>query len=1172
MLQFESLEQRQLLTSSTPNVTLIGLNAPSAMAISSGGSLYVANSGSNTVSVFAPESTVPSSTLVGLADPDALAFNSSGNLYVANFNSTTVSVFLPGSTTAGITLSGLVNPNALAFDSSGNLYVSNGGNDTVSKFAPGATKPSATLSGLPTGNEPAALIFDSHGNLYVANSSAGSVGTTISEFTPGSTKPSASLTGLNGPVAMAFNSLGNLFVANAGNNTISAFVAGSSKPAATFTGLNDPVALAFDATGNLFVANNGFGSGNSVSEIVAGNVTPTITLTGVASPEALLFDSSGNMFVANGSGTTVSEFTAALAGPSLTATSTTLSYTEQSGAQVIDSGITISDPESPTITGATIAITSGFSSTADTLSFATQNGISGTFNSSAGTLVLSGTASIANYQAALRAVTFTSTVTSNGSRVVSFTVNDGTSSSTAVTRTIGLENFSATHLAITAQPTGVTAGAGFVLTVAAEDSLGTVATGYTGSVTLSLSNNPGGSTPGGNLIVAVTNGVAVFSSLTLNRVGVGYRFTATSSTLSAATTGNISVVPGTASQFVVSPAFPTNVTAGAPFGFTVAAIDAEGNLANYTGSVAVSLAINPGSSALTGTTSVSAVGGVAVFSGLKLNNVATGYELSIAGGALPTLLVGPFNVTALGVATHLVMQSSPPSTLAPGAAFGVSVVAEDDFGTIDTSFSGNVALSLASNPGASTLTGTVSALATAGVVSFAGVSLNNPGLAYVAQATSGGLTAGKTSAFNVVGTLTINASAANSPAQITFIDATDFQVVLNGGPATTYSTAAATKFVFNGPAGTFSQVIFADPFNHYTATQSLTATQLVEGGFEFDANNVANLFVYVSSGQSTATVNVGSGSGSNFFVGDTAGKYSYIADPALGLYSELSGFASENVIGSGGTTYAYVYSASHGAFIGDAGGSSYTGGGVSLALSSFSQEFAVGAADGSDTVTLNTEGGSFVGQPSFSYVSGTFNGAPFLIGALMAANVTAQATNATDPAFFYSYPSDTFAGTPGTSSLTGIATGFASFAAFVTQATGFQSVTVQESGSGTDVANLTSPGNGTFTETPTASTLVVGVSVITVNTFFNSSGTLVPIASKVNATGTGSDTANLYDESGSNALVAQTTQATLTTSVNTVNVMQFGKVNAYQTAGNNNTVHEQALDFALSTVGNWTHI
>ena len=72
--------------------------------------------------------------------PRRLAFDASGNLYVANSGNDTVSKFAPGSTHAQRTLTGLIRPFALAFDGSGNLYVANSGN-TVSKFAPGSTTP-----------------------------------------------------------------------------------------------------------------------------------------------------------------------------------------------------------------------------------------------------------------------------------------------------------------------------------------------------------------------------------------------------------------------------------------------------------------------------------------------------------------------------------------------------------------------------------------------------------------------------------------------------------------------------------------------------------------------------------------------------------------------------------------------------------------------------------------------------------------------------------------------------------------------------------------------------------------------------------------------------------------------------------------------------------------------
>ncbi|MCP6768969.1 hypothetical protein NL529_29410, partial [Klebsiella pneumoniae] len=87
-------------------------------------------------------------------------------------------------------------------------------------------------------------------------------------------------------------------------------------------------------------------------------------------------------------------------------------------------------------------------------------------------------------------------------------------------------------------------------------------------------------------------------------------------------------------------------------------------------------------------------------------------------------------------------------------------------------------------------------------------------------------------------------------------------------------------------------------------------------------------------------------------------------------------------------------------------------------------------------------GGGFVGQPSFSYVSGTSNGQPFLIGALFCASVTTIATNPSDTAFYYSYSGDTFTGDINGAVLTGSAAEFATFSTFVSQASGFQNVSV----------------------------------------------------------------------------------------------------------------------------------
>jgi hypothetical protein len=111
------------------------------------------------------------------------------------------------------------------------------------------------------------------------------------------------------------------------------------------------------------------------------------------------------------------------------------------GAPVtLDGALTVSDVDSGgNLTGATVAISSGFLA-GDTLAFANQNGITGSYNAATGVLTLSGKASIANYQAALDSITY-GFGPSNGdptqggdtSRTISWSVSDGVANSATAT-------------------------------------------------------------------------------------------------------------------------------------------------------------------------------------------------------------------------------------------------------------------------------------------------------------------------------------------------------------------------------------------------------------------------------------------------------------------------------------------------------------------------------------------------------------------------------------------------------------------------------------------------------------------------------------------------------------------------------------------------------------------
>ena len=92
----------------------------------------------------------------------------------------------------------------------------------------------------------------------------------------------------------------------------------------------------------------------------------------------------------------------------------------------------------PTLAGATVWIAGNYQAGEDVLSFANTATITATWNAATGTLTLTGSDTVANYQAALRAVKYqnTSDNPSAVTRTVSFQVSDGALDSNVLTRSI----------------------------------------------------------------------------------------------------------------------------------------------------------------------------------------------------------------------------------------------------------------------------------------------------------------------------------------------------------------------------------------------------------------------------------------------------------------------------------------------------------------------------------------------------------------------------------------------------------------------------------------------------------------------------------------------------------------------------------------------------------------
>jgi Regulator of chromosome condensation (RCC1) repeat len=103
-----------------------------------------------------------------------------------------------------------------------------------------------------------------------------------------------------------------------------------------------------------------------------------------------------------------------------------LEYQSQTSPVEVTGALTLNDVGDATIGGATVSVTSGFAAGEDAELFTNQNDITGSYDSTTGVLTLSGDDTIANYQAALCSVEFSTSDSSASpaARVVSFQVTD----------------------------------------------------------------------------------------------------------------------------------------------------------------------------------------------------------------------------------------------------------------------------------------------------------------------------------------------------------------------------------------------------------------------------------------------------------------------------------------------------------------------------------------------------------------------------------------------------------------------------------------------------------------------------------------------------------------------------------------------------------------------------
>ena len=195
-------------------------------------------------------------------------------------------------------------------------------------------------------------------------------------------------------------------------------------------------------------------------------------------------------------------------------------------ASVLDPQLQVFDADSTSLASATVSISQGFVGT-DLLSAQVAPGITASYNAGTGVLALMGTASLADYQAVLRTLSFRSgadpsvAVGGFSSRTITITVSDGANTSAI------------SSLAVTVGPAGAMAPAAPTATTAtAGDTQATInftAPVFTGSAAITaytVTASPGGMTGTGAsspiIVTGLTNGVPyTFTVAATNSVGTG---------------------------------------------------------------------------------------------------------------------------------------------------------------------------------------------------------------------------------------------------------------------------------------------------------------------------------------------------------------------------------------------------------------------------------------------------------------------------------------------------------------------------------------------------------------------------------------------------------------------------------------------------------------------------
>ncbi|HEX4561108.1 MAG TPA: Ig-like domain-containing protein, partial [Gemmatimonadales bacterium] len=250
--------------------------------------------------------------------------------------------------------------------------------------------------------------------------------------------------------------------------------------------------------------------------------------------------------------------------------------------------------------------------------------------------------------------------------------------STATSTTFNVRPGSATKLAFTTEPAGASAGATLPATVVtAQDAFGNTDTSNALVVTATIDSNPSGGVLNGTTGVAAVHGVTTFSTLTIDKAGVGYRLAATATGLTQARSTPFNITAGAVSAVKSTlVALPATIAAGG-VGSTIS-VTARDSLGNPVSGAGVVIASTGTGNTITQPAGATDSTGLATGSFTSTKAESKTVSVTVGGVLLNQTAAVTVNPAPIS-ASHSLLSAAPASIAAGGGISVITATARDAF-------------------------------------------------------------------------------------------------------------------------------------------------------------------------------------------------------------------------------------------------------------------------------------------------------------------------------------------------------------------------------------------------------------------------------------------------------------------------------------------------------------